>query len=273
MNDSTAKTVRLILAGAAAVLALQAVVMVAPADAQYSGYSGSPSSSRQDAVITRAFRDILKREPTSAEFRRYRSLMSDAYWTESEVREDVRSLRDSKGRPGNRDVDYDRAIRRAYQDILRREPDAEGLRHYRVEMIDNGWTEQDVRRALRTSSEYDKVKQSSADRIVRRAYQDILGREPDDPGLAKYRNEILRNGWTERQVRDALMKSPEYRQKTMMTRDKAVELVTRAYRNVLGRDPDPAGLESYVQGVLRSKWTEADVERELRKSDEYRNKR
>jgi len=47
----------------------------------------------------------------------------------------------------------------------------------------------------------------------------------------------------------------------------------RAYRNVLGRDPDPAGLEGYVQGVLRKKWTEADVERELRKSDEYRNKR
>ena len=273
MNDPTVKAVRLILAGAAAVLALQAVAMVAPASAQYSGYSGSSSSSRQDAVITRAFRDLLKREPTSSELRRYRSLMSDAYWTESEVREDVRSLRDSKGRPGNRDVDYDRAIRRAYQDILRREPDAEGLRHYRVEMIDNGWTEQDVRRALRTSSEHDNLKQDSADRIVRRAYQDILGREPDDQGLAKYRNEMLRNGWTERQVRDALMKSPEYREKNTMTRDKAVELVTRAYRNVLGRDPDPAGLESYVQGVLRNKWTEADVARELRKSDEYRNKR
>lgn len=273
MHDSPAKTVRLILVGAAAVLTLQTAVMAAPAGAQYSGYSGSSSSSRQDAVIKKAFRDFLKREPTSSEFRRYRSLMSNAYWTESEVREDVRSLRDSKGRPGNRDVDYDRAIRRAYQDILRREPDAEGLRHYRVEMIDNGWTEQDVRRALRTSSEHDKVKQDSADRIVRRAYQDLLGREPDDQGLAKYRNEMLRNGWTERQVRDALMKSPEYREKNTMTREKAVDMVTRAYRSVLGRDPDPAGLESYVQGVLRNKWTEADVARELRKSDEYRNKR
>jgi len=273
MNDSPLKMAGLILAGAAAVLSLQAALLAAPASAQYSGYSSSPSSSRQDAVITRAFRDILKREPTSAELRRYRSLMSKAYWSESEVREDVRSLRDSKGRPGNRDVDYDRVIRRAYQDILHREPDAEGLRHYRIEMIDNGWTEQDVRRALRTSSEHDKVMEDAADRSVRRAYQDILGREPDDQGLAKYRNEMLRNGWTERQVRDALMKSPEYRQKNMMTRDKAVELVTRAYRNVLGRDPDPAGLEGYVQGVLRKKWTEADVERELRKSDEYRNKR
>jgi hypothetical protein len=273
MNDSAVSAVGSILISAAAVLALQVGAMATPASAQYSGYSGSPSSSRQDAVITKAFRDILKREPTGAEMRRYRSLMSGAYWTEAEVREDVRSLRDSSGRPGYRDTDYDRIIRRAYQDILHRAPDEEGLRHYRREMIDNGWTEQDVRRALRTSAEHDKVKQDSADRIVRRAYQDILGREPDDQGLAKYRNEMLRNGWTERQVRDALMKSPEYREKNMMTRDKAVDIVTRAYRSVLGRDPDPAGLESYVRGVLRNKWTEADVARELRKSDEYRNKR
>jgi len=261
-----------IAVAAAAALALQGAVLVTPATGQYSSASQS-SVQRQDSVIKRAFRDILKREPTSTELRRYRSLMSDAYWTESEVREDVRSLRDSSGYSGGRDVDYDRIIRRAYQDILHRAPDEAGLRHYRREMIDNGWTEQDVRRALRTSAEHDAVRQESADRIVRRAYQDILAREPDDRGLAQYRNEIVKHGWTERQVRDALMKSPEYREKNTMTRDKAVGIVTRAYRSVLGRDPDPAGLESYVKGVLRNKWTEADVARELRKSDEYRNRK
>jgi TorA maturation chaperone TorD len=273
MNDAPAKTARLILVGAAAVITLQAAVMVAPASAQYSGYSGSPSSSRQDAVITRAFRDILKREPTSTEMRRYRSLMRDAYWTEADVREDVRAIRDRKDGWDRPPSDPDRIIRRAYQDILHREPDPDGLRHYRIEMIDNGWTEQDVRRALRTSAEHEKVRQESADRVIRRAYQDLLGREPDERGLTRYRTEMLRNSWTERDVREAIRKSPEYREKNMMTRDKAVEIVTRAYRSVLGRDPDPAGLESYVQGVLRNKWTEADVARELRKSDEYRNKR
>ena len=231
------------------------------------------SAQKQDAVIKRAFRDILKREPTSTELRRYRSLMSDAYWSETEVREDVRSLRDYRGRPDSRDVDYDRIIRRAYQDILQREPDTQGLRHYRIEMIDNGWTEQDVRRALRTSAEHDRVREQSADRVVRRAYQDILGRQPDQRGLVQYRNEILKNGWTDRQVREALRKSPEYRQKNAMTREKAEEIVRRAYRNVLGREADPAGMTGYVQRVLRDKWTEADVARELRKSDEYKNKR
>jgi TorA maturation chaperone TorD len=271
MNDSPAKAVRLILVGAAAVLTLQTAVLVTPASAQYSGYSQS-SIEKQDAAIKRAFRDVLKREPNSTELRRYRAKMTDDGWTEAEIRKDLRERRGSGGYSGSGNADPDRVIRRAYQDILHRAPDEEGLRHYRIEMIDNGWTEQDVREALRKSAERDTVKQDSADRIVRRAYQDILGREPDGQGLAKYRNEILRNGWTERQVRDALMKSPEYRQKSAMTRPKAEEIVNRAYRSVLGRDADP-GAEPYIQKVLRDKWTQTDVELELRKSDEYRNKR
>jgi hypothetical protein len=272
MNVGSVRTfVRSILVGAAALLALQGALLVTPAAAQYG--SSSQSAERQDAVIRRAFRDILRREPSSPEMRRYRSLMSDAYWTEAEVRDDVRSIRDPGGRPGGREIDYDRVIRRAYQDILHREPDAEGLRHYRREMIDNGWTEHDVRRALGTSAEREGVKRDSADRIVRRAYQDLLGREPDQRGLEQYRNEILRNGWSERQVRDALMKSPEYRQRNTMTRAKAEDIVNRAYRSVLGRDADPAGMSGYVQRVMRDHWTEADVARELRKSDEFRNKR
>jgi beta/gamma crystallin len=54
------------------------------------------------------------------------------------------------GRPG----DIERIIRRAYQDVLRREPDQEGLRVYRSHMIDDGWSEARVREELRNSPEY-----------------------------------------------------------------------------------------------------------------------
>ena len=108
-----------------------------------------------------------------------------------------------------------------------------------------------------------------ADRIVRRAYQDILDREPDEAGLRQYRSRIIDDGWSEAQVRDALRKSPEYRQKSTMTRQKAQEIVRRAYLSVLKREPD-AGSRGYVDRVLRDKWTQSDVERELRKSPEYR---
>ena len=140
-------------------------------------------------------------------------------------------------------------------------------------MIDNGWTEQDVRQALRKSAEHDSVSQSSADRIVKRAYQDLLGRDPDYNGLVQYRNQITDHGWDEHDVREALRKSPEYRQKNAMTREKAEEIVKRAYRSVLGREADAGGMQGYVQRVLRDHWSEADVARALRNSDEYRNKR
>ena len=110
-----------------------------------------------------------------------------------------------------------------------------------------------------------------ADRIVRRAYEDILERQPDTDGLRLYRSRIIDDGWSEEDVREALRKSPEYREKNTMTRPKAEEIVRRAYLSVLNREPD-AGSRTYVDKVLRDKWTEQDVARELRKSPEYRDK-
>lgn len=110
------------------------------------------------------------------------------------------------------------------------------------------------------------------DRIVRRAYQDILDREPDSAGLRLYRSRIIDDGWTEAQVRDALRKSPEYRENSTMTYAKAQDIVRRAYVAVLNREPD-AGSSGYVDKVLRDKWSQEDVERELRRSGEYRTGR
>ena len=68
----------------------------APATAALAQYSSSQSSvpQRQDAVITRAFRDVLKREPTGSELRRYRSLMRDEDWSEADIRSDLWSRSD-----------------------------------------------------------------------------------------------------------------------------------------------------------------------------------
>ena len=110
------------------------------------------------------------------------------------------------------------------------------------------------------------------DRIVRRAYQDVLEREPDSAGLRMYRGRIIDDGWTESQVRDALRNSAEYREKSTMTVAKAQEMVRRAYLSVLKREPDAQGSQGYINRILRDHWSQQDVERELRKSPEYRNK-
>jgi len=109
------------------------------------------------------------------------------------------------------------------------------------------------------------------DRMIRRAYQELLGREPDPQGFVLYRNHMLNDGWSEDRVREALRTSPEFMAKGGMTVAKAQEIVRRAYLEVLKREPDPAS-QGYVDKVIRDHWSQQDVERELRKSDEYRKK-
>jgi hypothetical protein len=49
-----------------------------------------------------------------------------------------------------------------------------------------------------------------AQRVVARAYRDILGREVDQSGLREYTNAMVNRGWSEDDVRRALLSSPEY---------------------------------------------------------------
>ena len=112
----------------------------------------------------------------------------------------------------------------------------------------------------------------NAEAIVRRAYQDVLERDPDPVGLRTYRSHIIDDGWTEQEVREALRQSPEYRERNRMTRAKAEGIVRTAYLAVLNREPDEAS-RGYVEHVLRDRWSQADVERELRRSPEYRVQR
>jgi len=111
-----------------------------------------------------------------------------------------------------------------------------------------------------------------AERVVRQSYHQVLGRDPDPSGLRQYRSLIIDKGWSEQQVREALRNSPEFRELNTMTREKAEAIVRRAYLSVLRREPD-AGAQGFVNRVLRDRWSEEDVARELRKSDEYRNKK
>jgi hypothetical protein len=56
------------------------------------------------------------------------------------------------------------------------------------------------------------------------------------------------------------------------TYQEAQDIVRRAYRSVLGREPDP-GARSWVDAVMKNNWTQRQLETELMKSAEYRNRR
>lgn len=115
-----------------------------------------------------------------------------------------RELRRGGGRPAN----PDQIVRRAYEDLFGRAPDPAGLRHYRSMIIDQGWTDRMLRDHLRRSDEY---RGPGVDRIIQRAYEDVLRRAPDPSGLRTYRRLLLEEEWTEQQLRDHLRRSDEYR--------------------------------------------------------------
>ena len=269
------------LVAVATIIGVQALGVSAPARAQESddnalenllnGIAKSLEASQDDKAIKKAFDEVLDREPSDRELRRYRVMMDEEHWTERDVRDDLRERSDYRRHSEHAHEDPDRVVRRAYEDILHREPDAQGLRLYRSRMIDDDWTEQDVREALRQSPEHASRSRESADKIIRRAYEDVLGREPDGNGLASYRSKVMDQGWDEHDVREALKRSPEYRQKSQISRPQAEAIVRRAYLSTLGREPD-SGSGGYVNRILKDHWSEQDVARELRNSDEYRNK-
>ena len=113
--------------------------------------------------------------------------------------------------------------------------------------------------------------QGNVEQIIRRAYQDVLQRNPDPEGMRTYRSRMIDDGWTEQDVRQALRDSPEYREVNTMTMAKAQEIVRQAYLSVLNREPDPAA-RNYIEQVYRRRMTQQQVEAELRKSPEYRNR-
>lgn len=110
-----------------------------------------------------------------------------------------------------------------------------------------------------------------SERIVRQAYRDILNRDVDSEGLRLYVRHIEDDGWSESQVREALRSSSENRQQNTMTRQRAEDIVRSAYLSVLRREPDGAS-RGYVDHVMRDRWSQGDVERELRNSAEYRQR-
>jgi hypothetical protein len=56
-----------------------------------------------------------------------------------------------------------------------------------------------------------------------------------------------------------------------MTRERAQAIVRSAYKNVLGREPDP-GSAGYLDRVVNDHWSQQQIENELRNSAEYRQK-
>ena len=95
------------------------------------------------------------------------------------------------------------------------------------------------------------------ERFVTQSYRDLLGREPDRPGLAAFAG-FLDQGGSRAQVVQALVSSPEYR----------TAAVQGVYRALLRRDADAAGLGAFT-AFLATGGTVAQVRAAVAGSAEY----
>jgi hypothetical protein len=243
-----------------------------------------------DGEIVVVYEDLFGRRPSERELWEWRQRTRQRPYATVDVRNELRQSAEF------RSLAPETIIRRAYRDYLGREPDPEGLRYYRRRMIDEGWTAGQVRQSIahredrgrppadRRSDEnaarrgppgndrrepparvVEEREAHSPDAIIERAYDDLLERKPDPAGRDRYRR-MLQQGMSEADLRAKIKQSEEYRVSLPDSK------TTRAYREVLGRNPDPVGLEGYRHKLVDSGWTEEDVKNDLRRTAEYRNR-
>lgn len=208
-----------------------------------------------DAVLV-VFVDVLGREPSRDELRSYGDRARSHGWDAGELGAELRRSDEF------RRLNPESLVRRIWRELLNDEPDDRSLRYYRRCMIDQGWTPGQVRRAILDSDEY---RGRRADLVIERAFRELLERAPDPAGRERYRR-LIRQGYTDDQVRAAIRQSVEYRVDLPDSKTK------RAYQRVLGREADPSGIESYRKKLVDRGWTEKDVENDLRRSPEFRNR-
>lgn len=236
-----------------------------------------------DGDIVVIYEDLLGRRPSERELRDWRERTRQSPMSANDVRSQLRDSREFRG------LAPETVIRRAFRDFHHAEPDDEAMRYYRRRIIDEGWTAGQVRQSIAHRDEkprsrdnppprrnddrrdphprpIDEHELNSPDAIIERAYDDLLERKPDPVGRDNYRR-MLQQGASEAQIRAKIKDSVEYRVTLPDSK------TTRAYREVLGREPDPVGLEGFRHKLVDSGWTEEDVKNYLRQTDEYKRRK
>ncbi len=143
-----------------------------------------------------------------------------------------------------------------YHQVLLREPDSAGLAAH-TRALDSGTTTGEVAAALYASREF---RQSQAERY----YENLLNRPGDQGGVAHWADQLFA-GVGEDRVAAAMASSQEYTARFA----KPVELVNRWYVDLLGRQPDTAGLSAHTK-ALASGRSAFEVASALTSSAEYR---
>lgn len=130
---------------------------------------------------------------------------------------------------------HQRAIRKLYLSLLRRNPDASGLNSW-VSVSDRGLPIDQVIAGFLSSNEF--AQGLSNQEFVQAVFQEILGRQPDGDGLSRS-VAALDGGLSRADFVKNLLHSPE----------STSNLVKGIYGDVLGRAPSAAEIQSWSDSV------------------------
>ncbi len=145
-----------------------------------------------------------------------------------------------------------RAVMGFYQNVLEREPEPAGLAGWsdflRANCTAQGF--EAIAQGFFDSLEFRTEKPHSLERLVTLLYRTFLGREPDPGGLAGWAGLIRQARLT--MALQGFIPSGEFQGllPDRTNRAAVTAVVTRLYQQVLGRAPDPAGLQGWVDFII-----------------------
>jgi VCBS repeat-containing protein len=148
-----------------------------------------------------------------------------------------------------------------YNTYLHRASDPAG-RDYWVKAFLAGATEIDIEQGFLTSGEYRATHTTDASYLAG-LYQDVLGRTPDSAGLAYWTQTLQSLVSAGAGGRDVIARN-------FLTSGEAyLQVLDRYYADYLGRSPDSAGAQSWLNGLEHSAFSLESVAIGILSSDEY----
>lgn len=126
-------------------------------------------------------------------------------------------------------------VQNLYNSLYQREPDQTGLDYFTDRLESGYFTRAQVAHDFLVGEEY-----ADTPEIISRLYFATFERSPDYAGL-NYWNDVIRNGGKLTNIADIFTHSPEFVDMYGGSLDPA-GFLTILYRNVMGRQPDDAGL-------------------------------
>jgi hypothetical protein len=156
-------------------------------------------------------------------------------------------------------------VTRFYELCLGRSPDTAGLNGWVSDLLDGSQTGSDVANGFVFSNEFIN-KNTTNEEYLAVLYEAFFNRKPDKGGWDGWLAELNR-GTSRKDVLNGFIYAQEFKKlcdeygiiAVKETPNDVAAFVTRFYQLCLGRNPDPAGLEGWVNNLLNQIQAGADV--------------